>query len=84
MLCECRGDENATREGVHTLRITGKLIGKAATDALRLQICLMRLPLLVLLAGLALAPALSAQTADKNFSTMPPAPWPQWFRPHGG
>ncbi|MFN5583500.1 DUF1028 domain-containing protein [Gemmatimonas sp.] len=36
----------------------------------------MRLPLLVLLAGLALAPALSAQTADKNFSTMPPAPWP--------
>lgn len=36
----------------------------------------MRLHILALLAGLAIAPALPAQTADKNFSTMPPAPWP--------
>jgi uncharacterized Ntn-hydrolase superfamily protein len=32
--------------------------------------------LLALLAGLALAPALPAQTADRNFATLPPAPWP--------
>lgn len=31
---------------------------------------------LALLAGLAITPALSAQTADTHFSTMPPAPWP--------
>lgn len=36
----------------------------------------MRLSILALLAGCALAPALSAQTAERNFSTMPPAPWP--------
>ncbi|MCZ8204250.1 DUF1028 domain-containing protein [Gemmatimonas sp.] len=36
----------------------------------------MRLSILALLAGLAVSPALSAQSADKHFSTMPPAPWP--------
>lgn len=36
----------------------------------------MRLSSLALLAGLAIAPALPAQTADKSFATMPPAPWP--------
>jgi len=43
------------------------------------QISCMRLSILAplaLLAGLALAPALSAQSADKSFSTMPSAPWP--------
>ena len=36
----------------------------------------MRLSILALLAGLAVSPALSAQSADKHFSTLPPAPWP--------
>jgi uncharacterized Ntn-hydrolase superfamily protein len=36
----------------------------------------MRLPILALLTGLTLAPALAAQTADKTFPSMPPAPWP--------
>lgn len=36
----------------------------------------MRLSILAVLAGIAFAPALSAQTADRNFSTLPPAPWP--------
>ncbi|WP_396222158.1 DUF1028 domain-containing protein [Gemmatimonas sp.] len=36
----------------------------------------MRLSIFALLAGLATSPALSAQSADKHFSTMPPAPWP--------
>lgn len=36
----------------------------------------MRLSLLSLIAGLAIAPALSAQSADKSFSTLSPAPWP--------
>lgn len=36
----------------------------------------MRLSLLALLVGLAVVPVLSAQSADQNFSTMPPVPWP--------
>lgn len=36
----------------------------------------MRFPLIALLAGLAIATALPAQQADRNFSTLPPAPWP--------
>jgi len=51
-------------------------LAPAATIATQNQISPMRLSILALLAGLAIAPALSAQSADKNFSTMPPAPWP--------
>jgi uncharacterized Ntn-hydrolase superfamily protein len=36
----------------------------------------MRLSIFALLVGLAVVPVLSAQSADQNFSTMPPAPWP--------
>jgi uncharacterized Ntn-hydrolase superfamily protein len=36
----------------------------------------MRIHLLALLAGLALAPALPAQSSPGHFSPMPPAPWP--------
>jgi uncharacterized Ntn-hydrolase superfamily protein len=36
----------------------------------------MRLPALALLASLALAPAIPAQSAPGTFTTLPPAPWP--------